>query len=114
MKILNKKIDFDFFDADDMEKLESQIEITQSKIHDIKEEKASNEIREICKEIRACFDNIFGEGTSSKIFQNKYSIKLCLEAFHELIEEKLKQEDELNEQLNDFNKYLPKRIEREN
>lgn len=113
MKILDTEIEFDFLDADNVEKIETQIDITQSKIEEIDTDKLSDSIRKSCTIIRECFDNIFGKGTAKKIFGNKYSLTLCVRAFHELVEEKINQEVEFEKQMNSFNDYLPNRIERE-
>lgn len=113
MKILDTEIEFDFLDADNVEKIEGQIGIVESKIKQIDTDKLSISIRESCAIIRECFDNIFGKGTAKKIFGNKYSLTLCVKAFHELVEEKINQEAEFEKQMNSFNDYLPKRIERE-
>ncbi len=112
MKILNTKIDFDFLDADNIEKIEKQIDMVQKEIGEVDTDKLSEAIRKTCTVIRKCFDNIFGEGTAQKVFGDKYSLKPCIEAFHELIQEKIKQEEELNKQMNSFSQYLPERLKK--
>lgn len=121
MKILNKEIEFSFSNADNLEKLENAVEIAQGKLSKVgKNQKPSEEVREIYNVISECFDNIFGEGFAKKIFDNKVELKLCVKAFNDLVIAKNEQETALDNEIELLkqnielaeNKYSPKRAKR--
>lgn len=115
MIILNTELEFNFNDADDLEKLENAIEETKSNLKNIKfkGKKTSEVIRETCKAVFDCFNSVFGEGTDKKIFGNKTSLNVCVEAFKNLCDEKIKQENDLIQEMSDLeNKYNPNRTVR--
>lgn len=110
MKILDEELEFDFLDADYIEKLENATQKAQKELNNINENKpVSQLIRETCKIIDKCFNDIFGEKTSEKVFKGKFNIKLYMTAFRELIEEKDRQEKEFDEEYKNLSKYLPNR-----
>ena len=78
MKIRNVELEFDFNDADDMEKLENAIEKTQKALNniDVENKKASEVIRETCKNIFDCFNEVFGEDTDKKVFGGKTNFNI--------------------------------------
>lgn len=110
MKILEKEVDFDFFDGEQMEKYEKESEIAQKEIStmmaNIKTMKQSELINKTCEIIEKCFDNIFGDGSSKEIFKGKRNFKLCLKAFKDLVKARKEQEDELDVEMSDFEKEL--------
>lgn len=115
MKILNTELKFDFNDANDMERLENAIEETQKKLNNMKtdDKRVSETIREICESIFNCIDKIFGVGTSSKIFGNKVNLNMCIEAFKDLIDARVEQDNKFAEELNNIEKkYSPNRATR--
>jgi len=115
IKIRNVELDFDFNDADDMEKLENAIEKTQKDLNNIKTDgkKASEIIRETCKSIFDCFNKVFGDGTDKKIFGEKTNLNTCKEAFEDLINARLEQETQFTEEMNNIEKkYSPNRATR--
>lgn len=100
MKILGKEIDFDFFDADEMEKAEKAIEKFQEKgkkLNITKSQKSSDIIRKTCYLIFELFDDVLGEGIHKEIFGEKTSLSLCRKAFEDLVNEKKKAENEFEE-----------------
>ena len=101
MKILDVELEFDFNDADDLEKLENAIEVTQKELAQInaKDEKASAVVRQISQAISGCFNSVFGENTDVKIFGNKTNIKTCLRAFEDLANARVQSEQELADEL---------------
>ena len=106
MKIRNVELEFDFNDADDMEKLENAIEKTQKNLNELKTDnkKTSEVIRETCKSVFNCFNEIFG---------NKTNLNVCMEAFKDLIEARVNQENEFAEEINNIEKkYSPNRATR--
>ena len=108
MKILDKEIDFDFFDAEQMEKYEKEAEIAQKELNslDINKMKQSEFINKTCETIEKCFDNVFGEGTSKKIFEDKRNFRLCVKAFKDLVKAKKEQVNEIDNDIKDFQKEL--------
>ena len=116
MKILNVELeDFDFNDADAVEKLEKSIDLAEKKLKALspKGDTASGIIRKGCSIIFECFDSIFGAGTSQKIFGPKSSLKTCTEAFRDLKLVKDKQDQELNSLIGEIgNEYSPNRAAR--
>ena len=94
MKILDVELeDFDFNDADDLERYEKAVEKTQKKLDNMsdKDKKASEIIREGCGLIFDCFNEIFGAGTAEKVFGPKTSLRTCTQAFRDLKDEREEQ-----------------------
>lgn len=113
MKILDYEVEFDFNDANDMEKLENAIEKTQKELTnmDEKSKKTSQILREGCNIIFNCFDMIFGENTHKQIFKDKVNLTLCMKAFKDLLEEKENQSKLFDNELKTIEKkYSSKRI----
>lgn len=110
MKILSKEIDFDFFDAKQMEIYEKESEIASKKITEIianiKNLKQSEMINKTFDVIENCFNNIFGENISKEIFEGKRNLKLCFQAFKDLVAARIEQENEVNKEAEELNKEL--------
>lgn len=108
MKILDQEIEFDFFDAEQMERYEKEAEIAQKELNslDINKMKQSEFINKTCETIKKCFDNVFGEGTSKKIFEDKRNFRLCVKAFKDLVKAKKEQVNEIDDEIKDFQKEL--------
>lgn len=104
MQILNKEIDFDFFDAKQMEKFEKEATIVQEKLNNIntKNMKQSEFINQICTIIEECFNNVFGEKTSEKIFKGEKNFRLCMKAFNDLVKAKKEQEEQIENEIEKF------------
>ena len=58
------------------------------------------------------FDEIFGEGTSEKMFNGKKNYQKCLNAFKEIMDIKKKQDEEIDIALEYLEKYSPDRVKR--
>ena len=101
MKILDKEIEFDFFDAEQMEKWDKYSEEVKNAISkiDFKNAKQSEFIRKFCTVIENCFDNIFGEGTSKEIFKGKQNFRLCVLAYKDLVNARKQQDKEIVEEI---------------
>lgn len=114
IKIFDTEIDFDFADADCIEKIEEQYPITQKELNEIdfNTEKKSESIRAFCRAIFNFFDKVFGEGTSEKVFKGKYNYQKCLQSFKYVIDEKNKQDNEIDEEIKYLDQYSPDRIKR--
>lgn len=108
MKILDKEIEFSFFDANQMEKYEKESEIAQKELNsiDINKMKQSEIINKTCEIVENCFDNVFGEGTSKEIFEGKKDFKLCIKAFKDLVKAKKEEVSEIDSEIKDFQKEL--------
>lgn len=110
MKILSKEIDFDFFDAKQMEIYEKESGIASKKITEIianiKNLKQSEMINKTFDVIENCFNNIFGENISKEIFEGKRNLKLCFQAFKDLVAARKEQENEVNKEAEELNKEL--------
>lgn len=114
MKILGKEIEFDFFDADEMEKWDKYTEkmkADKDKLN-FKNMKQSEFIRKFCTIVEECFDNIFGEGTSKELFQGKQNFRLCVNAYKDLVKARREQDKEIANEMNDLQAEL-KEIEKE-
>jgi len=109
MKINDIELDIDFTDADQIERIEKGADKVRSTINSEKPKEMSMAefIRQECQIMRDFFDEAFGEGTSEKIFGNKYSLNMCISAFQQIIEAKLAQQDELDKIIS---KYSPERL----
>lgn len=112
MKILNKEFEVDFYDAEIMEKIESGIEKVNKAVKENmqkKQEKTSLVIRKVCSIIFDFFDSVLGEGSSKEIFGNKTSLTVCIKAYEDFIDAKIKQ-NEIFENIS--KKYSPNRASR--
>ena len=108
MKVRGIEIDFDFFDADDIERFEKETKKVEefSDKESKKDMTMSEAIRKECNAVENFFDNVFGEGTSEKIFKGKKNLNEHIKAFEDVINEKIKQQAELQAT---FSRYQPNR-----
>ena len=116
MKILNVELrDIDFNDADDLELFENAVEDAKKALDNLNPDgkRASEVIRKGCNAIFKCFDTIFGEGTAKKVFGDRTSLKVCIEAFKDLKAEREKQDGEIENMVVELNNnYNPNRATR--
>ena len=113
LKILEAEFEFDFYDADELERVEQAFKTVEKTVHKYMNKKtitSSEVIRNVCNIIFDFFNCILGEGADKKIFGNKTNLKMCLDAFEQFVEAKVKQDKEF-EKIS--NKYSPDRIRRE-
>ncbi len=112
MKIKNIEVDFNFLDADDIEKFEKEAQKVKEKADSYKNDKEisySEAIRRECTIIDDFFDNVFGEGTSLKLFNGKKNLEEHIQVFSDIVEEKVKQTKNFAEL---YQRYTPNRQER--
>lgn len=111
MKIRNVEVNFNFLDADDIEKFEKEAERVkyESERKGKEEMPLSQLVREECKTINIFFDNVFGQGTSEKLFGNKNNLEEHIKAFEDIVQEKIEQQRGLQ---NTFDRYQPNREQR--
>ena len=95
-------MDFDFYDADQMEVFEEAFEKASIEINKAlaKKDKQSVMIREVCGATINMLDDIFGEGTANEVFGGETNFKQCIAVFTELVKERSKQDEELNIEIN--------------
>lgn len=77
----------DMHDVDDSKRYEDAFEKMGEKEKRLKKEGKNSEILlEFCNLFRELFDDLFGEGTSQKMFGNKNNVKTILEAYDQFLE----------------------------
>ena len=111
MKILDVEIEFDFLDADDVERLENEAEKVKEEcqIKSKQKMRQSEIIKEECNIIERFFDNVFGNGTSEKLFRGKKNLNNEIKAFEDIINYKIEQQIKLK---NTLDRYQPNREQR--
>lgn len=111
MKIKNIEVDFNFLDADDIERFEKEAEKVRQEcqIKNKEEMSLSQVIREECRIINNFFDNVFGEGLSEKLFENKNNLEDHIKAFEDIVKQKIEQQKGLE---STFERYQPNREQR--
>lgn len=111
MKIKNVEIEFDFFDADNVELFENELKKVQEKCEKKKKVQMSmsEAIKEECKIVDEFFDAVFGDGTAQKIFGGKMNLAEHIKAYEDIINAKIAQEKDLQ---TTFEKYQPNRAQR--
>ena len=113
MNIKGIEIDFDFLDADNVEKFEKEakkvIEKTEAK--EIVELSYAEALRQECEIVEVFIDNVFGKGISEQIFKRKSNLAEHIEVFQLIVDEKNNKQKELEKLLN---RYLPNKQERKN
>ena len=84
MNVLGVELDYDFFDADQMEVYERE---NRRVAEDIKEpaqyedKSTADAFRIQCRIVDRFFDAVFGEGTAKQIFHGKVNLRDHMEAF---------------------------------
>ena len=111
MKIRDIEVNFDFLDADDIERFEAAAKVVVEKCKEKQEEKMSyaNAIREECQIIEDFFDKVFGEGISQSLFEGKKNLEEHIKAFEDIIRAKEEKQKDLQ---NTFDRYKPNREQR--
>ena len=78
--------DLDIFNADVAEKYERTLEKVNESQKGLEGLKTSVLIRKQCETVFFVFDELFGEGTSKKLFGDSVNLITCLNAFETLVE----------------------------
>ena len=106
-KFNNVEVEADFTDAAFMEKFENAYDIMSEELkHVQKIGKQSEIIRSYCEVFFGFFDRVFGEGTHNKLFGDKVSIDLCVEASNSLYEIAVKRNNDYRQMSNKYNVQL--------
>lgn len=115
MKINGIEFEFDAYEAEDVKKAKEEMK----KVHDtlLKAPKGMDRlatIKYVVNTVGKCFDNLFGEGSSKKIFKGKTNLKLAFTSFADLVSEIEKQDSIFEKEVQSFtSKYSPNRVNRE-
>ncbi len=104
MKILNREIEFDFLDIENMEKYENALEKYMKKLEEVKQFKGkdSEGFKKLCDTVYNFFDELIEEGSAVQILGEKRNFGKCVKAMQEIIEEKLRSEKEVDDILGKY------------
>ena len=98
LEMNGKEFEFDLFDMETAQKYESAFEKVMETLNGIGEgEKFSTSIKKQCDAIRACVDDVFGEGTGTQVCGEKYNLITHLDAFEALVDEAVRQRKTLDD-----------------
>lgn len=106
LKICGQELELDLFDADVMEVYEKSMEKIVKKNEELKvrtDLSNADGMRETCKNVKAFFDELFGEGTAEKLFKGKNNLAICMDAFAIVVAEAGKMKGQLNAITNKYN-----------
>lgn len=96
MELNGVTLEFDYYDADQLERLEKGILEVQEGCGSLPEGlKLSESIRRQCGLVFAFFDGVFGEGTARRVFGPSANLMACLDAFEAVVEEIQRQQKKL-------------------
>lgn len=112
MNIFGIELEYDFFDADQLEVYERENQKVAETIKEptqYEEKTTAEAIRIQCRIVDNFFDEVFGAGTAQRIFKGKSNIKDHMEAFGIVAAAAVDSKGELNA-IED--KYSPNRAER--
>ena len=111
MKIRDIEVDFDFLDADDVERFENEARRVEEecKLKDKQEMSYAQTIREECNIVEKFFDNVFGSGISEKMFKGKKNLSEHIKAFEDIVNMKNEKQKDLQSTLD---RYQPNREQR--
>lgn len=113
MTINGVELNIDFTDADVLERIETKSEEVLKKCEELEKNKKSIKpaegIRQECKILKDFLDYVFGKNISEEVFGNKDSLRDCLKAYEDIINERNRQLNNLNEIVE---KYSPERVQR--
>ncbi len=112
MNVSGVELEFDFYDADQLEVYERENKVLVDKIQnpDLYEGKSTaDSLRFQCKIVNEFFDNVFGYGTAERLFHGKNNIKNHMEAFGIVTDAAMDSSEEFRAMAA---KYSPNRAER--
>lgn len=112
MNILGVELEYDFFDADQLEVYERENEKVVEDIKDPSQyegKSTADALRMQCRIVDQFFDALFGAGTAQKIFKGKMNIRDHMEAFGIMSQGAMNSRTEFEKTMD---KYTPNRAER--
>mgnify|MGYP007012507854 CR=1 FL=1 len=119
VNVLGVDLDLDVYDVDVFEKFEKEVTEVKRKVDESVTEKTNaQKLRRHCTIVKEFFDNVFGPGTSRKLFNGKDNIKDCTDAYLTVISAvgmaTHEYSDAINEKRADIeSKYAPEEDDRE-
>ena len=82
INVLGVELEMDVYDVDVFEKFEHEVVEVKNKVDEAENEKTNvQKLRRQCAIVKEFFDNVFGPGTSDKVFKGKDNIKDCTDAY---------------------------------
>lgn len=101
--------DLNGLDYETAQKVEKELEKTQGLGNKVAGLKDSQGIKVICDTVNDIFDNVFGEGTSEKVFKGKRDLLISMKAFEDLCVKYKESQNAMNDILK---KYSPNRAQK--
>ena len=101
MKLNGIELEFDFYDADIMERFECSLDESQELIHNFEKEglKQSEMITRVCRITGDMLDDVWGEGTAEQVFEGKRNFRLCIDIFKAIVAQRHRQEEEMRAEI---------------
>ena len=91
------ELEYDFYDADQMEVFENAVERAMADVDKALEAKKQSQlIRGVCQVTIDMIDEIFGDGTADEVFQGETNFRKSMQVFNALVKEKIRQEEEVS------------------
>lgn len=102
--------EIDLMDADEAARIEEATVKVQEDCKEAEKIKIYSElIRFQCDSIYECFDTIFGESTGEELFEGKKNLRVCINAYQELMTYINAKQTEIEKE---YAKYTPNRAAR--
>ena len=104
MKILNKEIEFNFSEIENMRKYENALEEYMKELENVKQfqGKESDGFERMCDIVYNFFNTLIGREKTTEILGNKKDYEVCLKAMMEIVNEKQKREKQINDLLDQY------------
>lgn len=102
INVLGVDLELDVFDANVFETYEAAVNEVSRKVtenDELEGQKTSQKLRFQCTMIKEFFDEVFGPGTSDKLFHGKDNIKDCIDAYLAVIKKFNEEAVELSESM---------------
>lgn len=105
MKILEREVEFDFLDIENLERYENALEEYMKELEEVKQFKGkdSEGFKKICGIVYHFFNQLLGEGSAVQLLGEKRNYGKCLKAMQEIVNEKIKSNKEINNMLGKYN-----------
>lgn len=106
LKICGQELELDLFDADVMDKFEKANNTVVKRAEECKKNpnlSGTEGIRTMCGVVNDFFDEVFGAGTSEKLFKEKCNLMVSMEAFATVANESSKMKGQVNNLLDKYN-----------
>lgn len=119
VNVLGVELDLDVYDVDVFEKFEKEVTAVQRRVNEPANGKTNaQKLRRHCAIVKEFFDNVFGPGTSEKLFHGKDNVKDCTEAYLSVISQISLATNEFSDAINKKradieSKYAPEEDDRE-